>query len=155
LGGGGDECVGGGSGGEAVEGGGGGETLEGGGDDDDLFGEGGDDSLFGDDGADELFGGGADDTLNGGAGNDTLEGGAGDDLFVVDFGEGNDRILDFEDGTDLIELAGFGLPTPSFTDFVSMNQVGADVLIDINGVDQLQVDNILVADLTDVDFIFS
>ncbi len=46
------------------------------------------------------------DTLIGGEGSDTLHGGEDADLFVLGSGMGWDTIIDFEDGTDFIRLAG-------------------------------------------------
>jgi Ca2+-binding RTX toxin-like protein len=43
--------------------------------------------------------------LTGGAGSDTLIGGAGDDTFVFGSVSGNDVILDFEEGSDLIRIS--------------------------------------------------
>jgi len=45
------------------------------------------------------------DVLMGGAGDDTLEGGGGRDTFV--FTEGEDRITDFTDNVDMIEIDTF------------------------------------------------
>ncbi len=62
---------------------------------------------------DDTYAGGAgDDVLRGGTGADTLSGGAGSDLFVLAPGDGGaslaaaDVLSDFEDGVDLIGLAG-------------------------------------------------
>ena len=89
------------------------------GDNDTIFGEagsdriggkGGNDSLFGGAGDDKIWGDDGDDLLRGGLGNDTLfgddsVGGQGSDIFVLALGEGVDRIVDFEVGTDFIGLA--------------------------------------------------
>ena len=79
----------------------------------------GNDSLTGNTADNILRGGGGTDTLRGGIGNDRLEGGSGGDVFV--FGGGGesadyamrsdgkkltpDRILDFESGSDKIDLS--------------------------------------------------
>ena len=79
-------------------------------------------------GADNVTGNDANNLLRGGAGDDTLDGGAGDDLLVGGTGAdsltggagadtfrypssafGADTITDFEDGSDIIDLAGSGL----------------------------------------------
>lgn len=67
-----------------------------------LDGAGGDDTLHGGDGAD---------SLDGGAGQDVLKGGAGADSFVFSVAADSvaaapDRIVDFEQGSDLIDLSG-------------------------------------------------
>ena len=43
--------------------------------------------------------------LFGGAGNDVLQGGAGHDTFVFAGGGGNDVVLDFEAGSDMLQIA--------------------------------------------------
>jgi Ca2+-binding RTX toxin-like protein len=72
----------------------------------------GDDRLFGGAGNDKLVGNGGNDTLDGGVGADVLTGGAGTDTFVLRAGDGGstvaqaDTITDFQDGTDVLGLAG-------------------------------------------------
>ena len=68
----------------------------------------GNDVILGTANNDVLSGGGGDDTIYGGAGNDTLSGGTGADIFIFLPGDGNDTIGDFEPGTDIIDLTGFG-----------------------------------------------
>ena len=96
--------------------------LRGGQASDSLFGRGDNDKLIGDGGADTLNGGNGDDNLQGGGGADTLVGLAGVDLLTGDAGNdrfdfnnvsdsgvgggARDRITDFEQGKDLIDLAG-------------------------------------------------
>ncbi|SEN24048.1 Hemolysin-type calcium-binding repeat-containing protein [Gemmobacter aquatilis] len=110
------------------------DTLRGGRDDDALLGgtgndrldgEAGDDWLRGEADNDQLRGGGGADTLDGGRGNDRLIGGAGDDFFVFRQQDGSDRVLQFEDGTDLIRLQGFH----SGTDTMRITQDNDDTLI--------------------------
>lgn len=86
---------------------------------DNLRGGRGDDNLKGGNGDDSLFGGNGADVVNGGAGNDVLKGGVvgdqGDgfqDKFVFrssELGEGGfDRVRDFEDNLDILDLSSFG-----------------------------------------------
>ncbi|NAZ38176.1 M10 family metallopeptidase [Rubellimicrobium sp. CFH 75288] len=62
--------------------------------------------LQGGDGRDNLQGLDGDDRLDGGAGDDRLTGGAGADEFVFGAGYGKDRVLDFQDGVDKVDLIG-------------------------------------------------
>jgi Ca2+-binding RTX toxin-like protein len=89
---------------DTLFGAGGADTLEGGNGNDELNGGAGYDSLFGGAGADVLRGGAGADTLNGGAGADLLRGGAGQDVFVFDRNGGQDQVLDFMDGVDLLSI---------------------------------------------------
>ena len=113
---------------DSLLGGKGGDTLSGGAGRDRLFGGQGSDVLLGDRGSDNLIGGNGDDVLRGGRGQDVLDGtggqsGANDfdqlfgglnsDLFVLGTsqdkfyqGDGFAAILDFESGTDKIQLNG-------------------------------------------------
>jgi hypothetical protein len=79
------------------------DTVEGGSGNDYILGSSGQDSLSGDSG---------DDLIDGGSGDDLLNGGLESDKFVLRSSEGQDRILDYEDGVDSFYLMG-GL---NFTD---------------------------------------
>ncbi len=59
-------------------------------------------------GNDNLNGMGGDDTLIGGAGDDILSGGAGNDLYLVDKGDGRDRILESDATPGNIDTIRFG-----------------------------------------------
>lgn len=75
-----------------------------------VFAFGGNDLIHGGAGNDSLDGGLGDDTIFGGLGDDVLTGGAGNDRFCFDVrAGGNDRIVDFQDGRDLIDLRGLGI----------------------------------------------
>lgn len=112
---------------DTLDGAGGNDRLDGAGANDVLIGGAGNDTLFGGDGNDTLDGGAGRDTLMGGEGNDVLTGGAGRDTFYF-WGPsiGNDRITDFEAGTDRIVI------DPVF-EMVPVVSDGADALIDIMG----------------------
>ncbi|WP_263491393.1 calcium-binding protein [Celeribacter litoreus] len=74
--------------------------------DDILYGGSGDDLLFGGADSDTLRGGDDDDTLVGGSGNDWLSGGAGADVFMfLEVAQDRDKIVDFEQGLDVIDLS--------------------------------------------------
>ncbi|UWQ08934.1 calcium-binding protein [Aliiroseovarius crassostreae] len=133
YGGGGDDAIIGGAGKDRISGGDWSDKIWGGDDadvlngdngDDVIYGAHGDDILVGGAGKDKLFGGiwsdklwgGADqDQLDGGAGNDRLAGGAGNDVhtggagadvFIFASGGGVDRVTDFTDGVDRIQIEG-------------------------------------------------
>jgi len=104
---------------DVLNGGVGNDTLYGGQGDDSLYGNQGNDVLVGGLGNDQLYGGQGNDALDAGDGNDmiqggigidTLTGGAGTDIFryvtVQDSTSAStDTILDFQSGTDKIDLA--------------------------------------------------
>lgn len=127
----GDDNMGGGFGRDTLFGGSGNDTIGAGPDDDLLYGLAGNDFLAGGPGNDRLFGGDGNDRLNGGDGNDVLTGGAGADVFVFTVwtaGE-SDRITDFENGIDRIQLPRLPGATPQ-AKFAALEIA----LVDDNGV---------------------
>lgn len=100
----GDDQIWGGAGYDVLKGGGGADKLWGGTEDDFLFGQEGADKLWGENGADVLDGGDGPDTLDGGAGSDTLIGGRGADEFRFEGTWGRDKVMDFQDGTDVLRF---------------------------------------------------
>ena len=116
----GDDSVDGGTGNDVLVGQAGNDVLNGGDDQDTLDGGAGDDILEGDDGNDVLRGRDGEDELAGGLGRDFLTGGQGVDNFVFRstaetvVGANRDQILDFEQGLDLIVVAGL---TPGVFEF--------------------------------------
>jgi Ca2+-binding RTX toxin-like protein len=114
-----------------------------------LFGRSGDDTLLGDLGDDVLRGGAGDDILHGGSGADTIDGGAGDDLltggaggdtFVFSGGGGNDVVLDFKAGQDILQISkGInGTDIESADDLAArVQQVGTDAVIDLGNGDSI------------------
>ncbi|MBW4491011.1 MAG: ExeM/NucH family extracellular endonuclease [Trichocoleus desertorum ATA4-8-CV12] len=94
------------SGRDELNGGNGRDTLNGSNGNDILNGGNGDDILLGQISNDILMGGNGDDWLEGGQGQDVLTGDHGSDRFVLAFGAGTDIIQDFQDGKDLLALAG-------------------------------------------------
>jgi Ca2+-binding RTX toxin-like protein len=85
------------------------DALWGHGGTDRLVGNTGDDTLRAGDGGDRLLGGDGDDLMIGGAGKDAMRGGDGADVFTFSGGESvngaRDHILDFGQGSDLIDLS--------------------------------------------------
>lgn len=97
-------------------------TLNGSSGADVIKGNAGDDKLYGLAGNDKLYGDGGKDTLDGGAGNDYLTGGADADVFRFSGKWGSDKIADFQDGIDRIDLRGNALNFSA----LSITQVNAD-----------------------------
>ncbi|MHA3980250.1 endonuclease/exonuclease/phosphatase family protein [Halovulum sp. GXIMD14794] len=101
----GDDLLDGGAGNDRLAGRKGDDRMFGDSGDDDLFGDNGDDHLDGGVGNDWLKGGNGDDVLVGGAGDDQMNGGNGADMFVLRGGEeGDDLIVDFKLGVDMLVL---------------------------------------------------
>jgi serralysin len=92
-----------------VKGLGGNDKLYGRSGNDKLYGGTGADRLFGETGNDRLYGGDGKDILTGGAGSDILSGGANADTFRFTGKWGADKVSDFRDGIDRIDLRGNGL----------------------------------------------
>lgn len=125
-----------------------------------LYGEVGDDVVYGNLGADTQDGGVGRDWVRGGQGNDSLSGGAGDDWMSGDLGDdtlsggsgadtfhtwggaGIDRVIDFNPSQgDRVQLdAGTGAVA---------KQVGADVVIDMDGGGKMILVGVSMASLTD------
>lgn len=96
-----------------------------------IFGITGDDVIYGGSGFDQLFGNPGSDTIDGGAGNDvrqggdgrdSLSGGAGADTFKFTVTGSVDRILDWEEGVDVLDFTADGL---DFDDFVFISSSSA------------------------------
>lgn len=116
---------------------------------------GGSDTLIGGAGADYLTGGLGSDVICGGAGVDTMVGGAGNDIFVIRAQGATDTILDFEIGTDRIDLSdwfrhyGSDSITVEQTKNGAVIQLGAEHLI-INTLNEqpAPIENLLISDIT-------
>ena len=95
----------------------------------------GDDTITGGLANDFLVGGIGNDKLNGREGNDSLLGGAGMDTFIFTGLPGNDRIIDFVNGTDKIDLSDYNI---AFANVTTM-AVGADTLIMVDAATDFQI----------------
>ncbi len=114
FGGGGNDTLDGNAGPDRLNGEDGNDVLNGGSNDDGLSGGTGNDILNGGSGADVIFGNEGDDRLSGNGGADTLWGNAGDDVlrgglgadaFLFHVGDGHDRIADFGNNVDRVQLS--------------------------------------------------
>jgi Ca2+-binding RTX toxin-like protein len=107
-----------------------------------------------------LDGGAGNDVLHGGAGDDMVLGGAGADRFVFSDSNGTDTIGDFQHGTDLIQLTGYGAALATFADLAgNISQAGADVRIDLGakvaGAGMIVLQNTQLATIGASDFAFA
>ncbi|MGH1405584.1 MAG: hypothetical protein ACRBBJ_03370 [Rhodomicrobiaceae bacterium] len=110
-------------------------------------------NLTGTAGANTLAGGNANDTLNGAGGNDQLTGGAGLDLFVASADNGDDTIMDFDDGSDLIDFSALTGTVDSFDD-LTITQAGANSVVSFDG-GSFTINGVQTDTLTFNDFIFA
>jgi Ca2+-binding RTX toxin-like protein len=107
-----------------------------------------------------LIGGAGNDMLHGGQGNDLLLGGAGSDRFQFSGLNGTDRIADFQQGADKIDITGYGAALSSFSDLAGhIAQVGADVQVDlgakVTGAGMIVLQNTQLAAIGASDFTFA
>ena len=145
-----DDRLTGGAGSDRMFGGFGADTLAGGNGNEVINGGENDDSLTGNLGSDSLNGGAGNDVLDGSAGRDALRGNGGADRFVFVADGVTDRLLDFQNGKDLIDLAE-AFATLIITDVspgtVEITHSGETLIItDASG-------TLTAADLTAADFI--
>ena len=148
----GQDTLSGGTGNDTLTGGRGNDTLIGGPGRDALSGGRGGDRLEGERGNDTLTGGAGNDILIGGGGRDRLIGGMGDDIFFFGSGNGNDTIVDFTEGHDLVDLTSFGLA--GFSDLnVSAGTTGVTIDLSGHGGGSILLQGSNIADLDASDFL--
>jgi Ca2+-binding RTX toxin-like protein len=145
---------------DTVHGGAGADWVTGGKDQDTLYGDDGADTVNGNLGADTADGGAGADTVRGGQGDDVISGGAGDDYITGDLGndtmtggEGADRFRVFAGGgvdvvTDFNPGEGDHLVLDPGTTYTAA-QVGADVVLTLNGGGQVTLAHVTLAALAD------
>jgi Ca2+-binding RTX toxin-like protein len=98
--------------------------------------------------ANTLSGLAGNDTLEGKGGNDTLTGGVGIDTFLFRPGSGQDRITDWQDGTDRLDFTGFGTARPTIT------QSGADTVVAFSTGETVTLAGVSASTVTTADMIF-
>lgn len=139
-----DDSLFGGDGDDRLLGSDGNDLLEGGVGDDLLRGGTGLDILVGGEGDDSLKGEAGDDTITGGAGQDFLYGQSGSDTFVFlatsdsSTESDRDRIINFESGTDMVDLTAIDADTTTggdqgFSVVGAFSGVAGELVIAING----------------------
>lgn len=112
-----------------------------------LLGEAGNDRLVGGVGSDVLLGGIDNDILDGGVGNDVITTGAGRDRILLRRKEGFDRVTDFRNNSDKIDLVGVSFGQ------LTLRQQGNNVLIKLGGTNVLLIENISQSLLNRADFV--
>ena len=108
------------------------------------------DVLNGGAGSDILFGGTGNDIVDGGAGNDTLFGGTGNDTFVFTGGGGQDVVMDFKQGDDVLQIARNinGLDIGNAADVAArVLDVGGNAVIDLGNGDTVTLMNVNAQDV--------
>lgn len=133
------------------------DTAIGGSGIDRLYGNAGDDILAASSNADRLFGGAGADTITGGTGSDQMTGGAGDDVFVftkVTYA-GVDKIMDFENGVDLIQVNGSGANFANSIKSIVASGGGTDTLITFFNNATITLEDQLRSEISAADFIFN
>ncbi|HEY9814554.1 MAG TPA: cadherin domain-containing protein [Candidatus Obscuribacterales bacterium] len=105
------------------------------------------DRIFGQAGSDRLDGGNGDDRIDGGSGNDIITTGQGRDLLVIRQNDGLDRVTDFQNNQDRIDLVGirFGQLT--------IQQRQDDVLIKLGTTNLLLLENTNASAIDRADFV--
>ncbi|HEY9817021.1 MAG TPA: cadherin domain-containing protein, partial [Candidatus Obscuribacterales bacterium] len=150
---------------DTLIGGTGNDVLNGGADNDRLFGQVGNDTLiggtgnnllnggadndrlFGQAGSDRLDGGTGNDRLDGGTGNDVITTGAGRDLIVLRQNDGFDRVTDFQNDRDRIDLVGIRFGQ------LSIVQQRDDVLIRVGTTNLVRLEDTNAVAINQADFV--
>lgn len=136
---------------DLVSGGAGNDIVDGGNGSDKIKGDRGDDTLLGGDGNDILVEGRGAGTLNGGRGDDWMKGDQDADRFVFEAASGNDFIVDFEDGIDLLDMRALNL---TGLGDLTVTQDGADTLIAIDAGNSVRLGKFTATDIGADDFLF-
>ncbi|AUQ72880.1 calcium-binding protein [Phaeobacter inhibens] len=162
-----DVAVTGGAGEDLIFGGAGDDSVTGGDDNDELRGGDGDDTLEGDDGNDVLRGGEGADSLDGGNGKDflytskgdgdVLTGGDGNDVFVLKAATGTTTVTDFVVGDDKMDVSELGYTSVAdvMANAYELGAGGAGVVIEIDADTSVTLDNVTLASLGELDFVFA
>lgn len=119
-----------------------------------LHGAAGNDTLLGEADADILFGGAGADRIAGGTSHDFLRGGAGGDVFIFAAAGGHDRISDFRNGHDRIDLSALGID--SFADLAGkISDRFLGTTIDLGADGRITLDFVRAHQIDAGDFVFA
>lgn len=91
--------------------------------------------------------------IDGGDGDDILRGGTGVDTFVFRTGSDHDKVMDFQNGVDRIDVSGWS-GIDNFNDIKAILSVDGDDLVISTVADELVLHDMKKADLNAADFIF-
>lgn len=123
------------------------DVLLGGSGRDHLSGQQGNDRLVGGADRDILSGGTGDDILDGGAGNDVITTGKGSDRIILRQGQGYDRVTDFRNNSDTIDLVGLRFGQ------LSLHQHKDDVMITLGDTKLLRLEDTSLSAIDRADFV--
>jgi Ca2+-binding RTX toxin-like protein len=112
-----------------------------------LSGDAGNDRLIGGAGNDTLIGGTGNDILDGGLGNDVITTGLGRDRIVLHRGQGFDRVTDFRNNQDKIDLVGIGFGQ------LTLQQQRNDVLVKLGRSNVLLIEDTNLRFISRADFV--
>jgi hypothetical protein len=143
----GNDIVNGGGGNDRVFGGSGNDTLIGSAGNDRLDGQSGNDTIRGGAGRDILIGGTGNDRLDGEVGNDIIITGRGRDQVVLRRGRGFDRVRDFQNGFDRIDLVGINFNQ------LTLQRQNNDVLIKLGRSNIMLIEDTRLATINRADFV--
>ncbi len=173
IGGAGEDTINGQAGNDRITGGAGADSLNGGAGSDTLIGQGGSDSIKGGGRADMIAAGGGRDTIkagggddlvrgnggrdfiDGGGGADVLFGGGGKDTFAFRNNSGDDIVRDFRSGKDVLDLSR-ARNIDDFADLIAnhTSELEGDLVIAVSQTSDVTIENLLIADLSETDFVF-
>lgn len=137
----------GGNGNDQLFGGGGSDRLIGGNGNDRMLGESGNDTLIAGSGNDRMFGGSGNDRFDGGKGKDVIETGRGRDRITLKRNGGFDRITDFQNGRDKIDLVRISFGQLSF------QERRGDVLVKLGRNNLLRIEDTSLNAINRADFV--
>ncbi len=153
----GDNEINGGAGNDTITAGNGGNLVGGGDGDDSITTGSGDDTILAGQGADTLDAGAGQDSLEGGTDNDLLVGGGGADTFGFAPGDGQDWVLDFTPGSDVVDLRA-STHIHYFNALLANAQpvdVNLRITLSADATDRLSLLGVETAQLTPRDFMFA